>query len=174
MLSEQIPERGVPSCQLPKHPLSFPPRSSLRGAVGPIGRLGGWAARHVRAVSLTWAVLAIGLGLFAPKVETALSGAGWQANGSESVQARTLIQKNFGGLASSAPVVVIHSATLTANSPGFRATVAKAQAILHGDSRISTVVPPRAGSSISADGHTALIVAGAKRTRPQWWPPQTP
>jgi putative drug exporter of the RND superfamily len=132
-------------------------------AVGPIGRLGGWAARHVRAVSLTWAVLAIGLGLFAPKVETALSGAGWQANGSESVQARALIQKNFGGLASSAPIVVIHSATLTADSPGFRATVAKAQAILHGDPRISTVVPPRVGSSISTDGHTALIVAGAKK-----------
>ena len=78
-------------------------------AVGPIGRLGGWAADHIRIVALSWAVLAIALAVFAPKVETALSGAGWQANGSDSVQARTLIQKNFGGLASSAPIVVIHS-----------------------------------------------------------------
>ena len=57
-------------------------------AVGPLGRLGRWTADHVRAVAIAWAVVAVALGVFAPKVETALSGAGWQANGSESVQAR--------------------------------------------------------------------------------------
>jgi RND superfamily putative drug exporter len=131
--------------------------------VGPIGRLGRFAADHVRAVSITWALVAVALAVFAPKVETALSGAGWQANGSQSVQARTLIQKNFGGLASSAPIVVIHSSNLMANAPAFRATVAKAEAILRSDSRISTVVSPRPGVSISRHGHTALIVAGAKQ-----------
>jgi RND superfamily putative drug exporter len=131
-------------------------------AVGPIGRLGRFAADHVRAVSIAWAVVAVALAVFAPKVETALSGAGWQANGSQSVQARTLIQRNFGGLASSGPIVVVHSPTLTASSPAFRATVAKAEAVLRADRRIATVVPPRAGTSISRDGHTALIVAGAK------------
>ena len=40
--------------------------------------------------------------------------------------------------------------------------VARAEAILRSDSRISTVVPPRPGVSISRDGHTALVVAGAK------------
>jgi RND superfamily putative drug exporter len=132
-------------------------------AVGPIGRLGRWAADHVRAVSIAWVVIALALAVFAPKVETALSGAGWQANGSQSVQARALIQRNFGGLSSSSPIVVIHSATLTVDSPAFRATVAKAEAILRSESRISTVVPPRAGVSISRDGHTALVVAGAKQ-----------
>jgi putative drug exporter of the RND superfamily len=134
-----------------------------REIVGPIGRLGGWAADHVRLVALTWAAVALALALFAPKVETALSGAGWQANGSESVQARALIQQSFGGLASSAPVVVVHSATLTTDSLGFRSTVAKVEATLRSDSRISTVVPPRPGISISRDGHTALIVGGARR-----------
>ena len=132
-------------------------------AVGPIGRLGGWAADHVRAVSISWAVVALVLAVFAPKVETVLSGAGWQANGSQSVQARALIQRNFGGLASTAPIVVVHSPTLTTSSPAFRATVAKAEAILRSDPRISTVAPPRPGSSISRDGHTALVVAGAKQ-----------
>src|SRR5262249_56546515 len=65
--------------------------------VGPLGRLGGWTADHVRAVSITWLIVALALAAFAPKVETALSGAGWQANGSESVQARGLIQRNFPG-----------------------------------------------------------------------------
>jgi putative drug exporter of the RND superfamily len=132
-------------------------------AVGPIGRLGRFAADHVRAVSIAWALVAVALAVFAPKVETALSGAGWQANGSQSVQARTLIQKNFGGLASSAPIVVIHSSNLTANSPVFHATVGRAEAILRSDSRISTVVLPQPGVSISRDGHTALIVAGARK-----------
>ena len=57
-------------------------------AVGPLGRLGRWTADHVRIVAIAWAIVAVALGVFAPKVETALSGAGWQANGSESVQAR--------------------------------------------------------------------------------------
>jgi len=132
-------------------------------AVGPIGRLGGWAADHVRAVSLAWAVVSLVLAVFAPKVETALSGAGWQANGSESVAARTLIQERFGGVSSAAPLVVVHSPTLTADSPRFRATVAEIETILRSDPRISTVVPPRAGASVSRDGHTALVVGGARR-----------
>ena len=34
---------------------------------------------HGRAVAIAWIVIAIGFGFFAPKVESALSGAGWQA-----------------------------------------------------------------------------------------------
>ncbi|HSB39636.1 MAG TPA: MMPL family transporter [Gaiellaceae bacterium] len=128
-------------------------------AVGPVGRLGGWAADHVRAVALTWTVVAVALAVFAPKVETALSGAGWQANGSESVQARSLIQQSFGGLSSAAPLVVVRSSSLTANSPGFRATLARVETVLHSDSRISTV----ARGAVSRDGHVALVVGGAKR-----------
>ena len=57
-------------------------------AVGPIGRLGRWTVDHGRVVAIAWIVIAIGFGFFAPKVESALSGAGWQANGSQSVQAQ--------------------------------------------------------------------------------------
>jgi dienelactone hydrolase len=45
------------------------------------------------------------------------------------VQARTLIQQNFGGLSSAAPIVVVHSSTLRTTAPSFRSTVAKAEAI---------------------------------------------
>jgi uncharacterized membrane protein YdfJ with MMPL/SSD domain len=87
-------------------------------AIGPVGKLGRWAADHVRAVAIAWAVLAVALGIFAPRVESALSGAGWQANGSESVQARTLIQRDFAGLSSSALMVVVHSPELTTSDNG--------------------------------------------------------
>jgi RND superfamily putative drug exporter len=131
-------------------------------AVGPIGRLGRWTADHARVVAVTWAVTAVALGLFAPRVETALSGAGWQANGSESVQARKLIQENFAGLSSSALMVVVHSPRETVAAPGFRQTLARVEGILRGNTNVASVQVPRAGSSISVDGHTALVVAGAK------------
>ena len=131
-------------------------------AVGPLGRLGRWTADHVRAVALAWAVVALALGAFAPKVESALSGAGWQANGSESVQARTLIQRNFAGLSSSALMVVVHSQQLTSGDNGFRQTVSRVERILRANSHVRSVVPPHAGTSISADGHTAVVMAGAK------------
>src|SRR6266545_4604206 len=116
---------------------------ALCEAVGPLGKLGRWTADHVRAVALAWAVLALALGLFAPKVESALSGAGWQANGSESVQARTLIQANFAGLSSSALMVVVHSQQLTSGDNGFRQTVSRIERILRANAHVGAVVAPR-------------------------------
>ena len=131
-------------------------------AVGPLGRLGRWTAEHVRAVALAWAVIALALAVFAPKVETALSGAGWQANGSESVQARSLIQRDFAGLSSSALMVVVHSKGQTLADRGFSATIARVERILRANEHVASVQPPRAGSSVSADRHTAVVTAGAK------------
>jgi putative drug exporter of the RND superfamily len=130
-------------------------------SVGPIGRLGGFAADHVRAIIVAWAIVALALAAFAPKVETALSGAGWQAEGSESVQARTLIERNFAGLSSSALIVVVHSPTATTSAPQFQQAILRVERILGGDARVASVQPPRPGASVSRDGHTALVTAGA-------------
>src|SRR3954463_8409210 len=94
--------------------------SGPRRQAGAVGRLGGWTAGHVRVVAAAWVVVAVGLGVFAPRVEQALSGAGWEATGSESVQARQLIDKNFKGLGSYGQVVVVHSADKTVADPAFR------------------------------------------------------
>ena len=143
------------------------PRASAPGlehppAVGPVGRLGAWTVDHTRLVAIAWLVVAVGLGVFAPRVETALSGAGWQANGSESVQARALVQRNFHGLSSSALMVVLHARGRTTADPAFAAAIARVERVLRSDARVASVVPPRAGASISADGHTAVVTAGAK------------
>jgi RND superfamily putative drug exporter len=123
--------------------------------VGPVGRLGGFAADHARAIFVAWAVAAVVLAAFAPKVETALSGAGWQADGSESVHARALIDRGFDGRSSSALTVVVHSSSLTTTAPAFRASVSHVERVLAGDARI-------AGTTVTADGHTAVVTAGAK------------
>jgi RND superfamily putative drug exporter len=118
-------------------------------------------ATRRRAVAISWLVIVVALGAFAPRVEKALSGAGWQASGSESVQARDLIQANFGGQSSNALMVVIHSSTLTVGSPAFAGAVKKSTAILRLDPRVASIQSPARGLSISKDGHTAIIRAGA-------------
>lgn len=49
---------------------------------GPLGRLGMWVTDHARLTTVVWLIVIVGLGAFAPRVESELSGAGWQADGS--------------------------------------------------------------------------------------------
>ena len=129
--------------------------------IGPIGRLGHWTATHFRAVAVAWLLIAVTFGIFAPKVEHALSGAGWEATGSESVQARDLIDRNFHGLGSYGLMVVVHSPDKTVANPAFKQAVADVQRTLKADDAVTRVVPPKPGMSISRDGHTAVVQAGA-------------
>ena len=133
-------------------------------SVGPIGRLGRYTATHFRVVLAGWLVVAVGLGFFAPRVETALSGAGWETTGSQSVQARNLIDKNYQGLSSYALMTVIYSPTQTIGSPAFRAAVANVERTLRADRAVRSVVAPAPGVSISRDGHTAIVQAGAAKS----------
>ena len=133
----------------------------MTATYGPIGRLGRYTATHFRVVAIAWVLVAVVLGVFAPKVETALSGAGWEATGSESVAARKAIDRNFQGLSSSALMVVVHSSDKTVGDPSFQRAVASTQHVLKGDPRVKSVVAPQPGVSISRDGHTAIVQAGA-------------
>ena len=129
--------------------------------LGPIGRLGRWSATHAKIVAIVWVVIAVGLGFLAPKAEKALSGAGWEATGSESVQARDVVQREFSGLGGSAMMVVLTSPTAKVGDPSFTKAIAQVTSILEGDRAVSTVVPPQPGMSISQDGHTAVVQGGA-------------
>jgi RND superfamily putative drug exporter len=99
-------------------------------SVGPIGRLGRYTATHFRTVLVGWLLVAVVLGFFAPRVEKALSGAGWEASGSQSVQARKLVERDFAGLGSYGLMTVVYSPTQTVASPAFRATIARVEQTL--------------------------------------------
>ncbi|WP_399511485.1 MMPL family transporter [Williamsia muralis] len=114
-----------------------------------------------RVVFGVWLLVLIGLGAAAPSVFSSLAGAGWQANGSESVQVRDLAQQHFGGNSSAAVQVVIHSDRDTIDSPALRNVVTEATAIFAGDSRFGEIVPPQPGMTISPDQHTGIVIAGA-------------
>lgn len=128
---------------------------------GRLGRLGNIALRHARLTTMIWAVVVIGLGIFAPQVEHSLSGAGWEASGSESVAVRNVVHDHFGGTDATAIQVVIQNKTGWVTSGHGAAVIAEATQLLQADPRISTVVPPQPSATISPDGHTAILVAGA-------------
>ncbi|MGW9263361.1 MMPL family transporter [Gordonia terrae] len=128
---------------------------------GPLGRWGAAMAGHARWVFGVWLLLLVILGAAAPSVFSSLAGAGWQANGSESVQVRELAQQHSGGNSSAAVQVVVHSERDTVDSPAVDEVVAKISAIAASDDRFAQVLPPQPGMSISPDGHTGIVILGA-------------
>ncbi len=128
---------------------------------GLLGRLGVWVMDHARVTAGVWVLLVVGLGAFAPQVEHALSGAGWQADGSESVAARELAREHFGGNASSALQVVVRSSDGPVTEGAGRKVLASVTRLLREDPRIADVVAPAPGATLSRDGRTAVVLAGA-------------
>ncbi len=109
-----------------------------------------------------WVLVILVFGIFAVHVENALAGAGWQASNSQSVAARAVIEKDFAGLGATAlQVVIVDHHGAIASDPQAQAVVVKATNVLRSDPRVSTVVPPQAGVSVSRDGRTAIVTAGA-------------
>ncbi|WP_185996351.1 MMPL family transporter [Nocardioides campestrisoli] len=128
---------------------------------GPLGRLGVWVTRHARLVTVVWLLAVVGLGAFAPQVEKNLSGAGWQADGSESVTARELAQEHFGGNASSAIQVVVRSTDGPVTRGEGKQVLTEVTRVLEQEPRIADVLAPVPGATLSQDGSTAVVLAGA-------------
>src|SRR3954454_12346094 len=127
-----------------------PTSATLRS--GPLGRLGTWVIDHRRPVTITWLIVLIGLAIFAPGVERNLSGAGWQADGSESVTVRQLVQQHFAGNGSYAIQVVVHStAGPLADGDGAQ-VIQRVARTLDADPHVADVVPPVPGFTLSRDG----------------------
>ncbi len=112
---------------------------------GVLGRIGGWGGDHRRIIFGVWLAAIVVLGAFAPSVFSSLAGAGWQANGSESVAVRELAQKHFGGNASSAVQVVVHSNSATVSDPSMQAVFTQIGRELGTDSRFGEIVAPQPG-----------------------------
>jgi RND superfamily putative drug exporter len=132
-------------------------------SAGLLARLGGWTGLHLRPVLVAWMIVLVAFGVFAPKVESVLAGAGWQDSSSQSVQARQVIGRDFAGMGSSAlQVVVVDHRESIADDPSARSTISRVESLLQANPDVSTVMAPQPGMSISADGRTAIVTAGAK------------
>ncbi|WP_054247916.1 MMPL family transporter [Rhodococcus opacus] len=137
------------------------PTTTTTAESGVLGRMGVAMATHTKMVFGVWLIMLVALGAAAPSVFGSLAGAGWQANGSESVQVRQLAEQHFGGNSSAAVQVVVHSDSQTVDSPRVQQTLREVGAVFAGDARFGAVITPQPGMSISPDGHTGILIAGA-------------
>jgi putative drug exporter of the RND superfamily len=132
-------------------------RQELRSGTsdgGRLGRLGGWAADHRRLVAVAWCVVVLGLGGLAPFADRSLSGAGWEAEHSESVNARHTLDSRFSGRGAYALSVVVAGERARIDDPAMRATLERVRALLRGDAAVAGVLP----QTVSQDRHTAIVV----------------
>ncbi|MGV0870533.1 MMPL family transporter [Corynebacterium kalidii] len=115
----------------------------------------------MKSVLGVWLFVLVALGAAAPSVFNSLAGAGWQANGSESVAVRDLAQEHFGGNASSALQVVVHTDDGQIGDAATTDVIDQATGLLSADDRIADIMPPSPGVTISEDGQTGILIAGA-------------
>ena len=128
---------------------------------GRLGRLGAWTADHRRAVIVAWCAAVLLLGALAPFADRALSGAGWEAPRSESIDARRALESAFPGRGAYALQVVVGGAPV--DDPATQRVLARVRSTLLRDPAVAGVLMPRAGGTIAPDHRTAIVtgLAGA-------------
>ena len=99
---------------------------------------------------IAWCGVVLVLGALAPFADRALSGAGWEALGSESVAARHALEADFPGRGTYALSVVV--AGPRGHATRRAATLARVRAVLRSDAAVSGVLAPRAGHAGSRHG----------------------
>ena len=127
-----------------------------------LGRLGAWAADHRRLIVIV-CVAVLALGALAPFADRVLSGAGWEAPGTESGEARRAIESSFPGQGTYALSVVVAGERAEIDARPMRATLAGVQRVLRSDRAVTGVLPPQQGVTVSRDRRTAIVtgLAGA-------------
>ena len=121
-------------------------------------RLAAFSTRHRRGVIAVWMLVAFAAAPLALTLTGALSGAGWEAQGSTAQRVRDEIRRDFPTLGAEAPVVVYHQPTAIAANPApLNRLVAQLQHAPHARAVPNPLALPAAAGLISRDGQTALI-----------------
>ena len=128
---------------------------------GWFARLARFSVRRRRLVVVAWLVGVLAAAPLALGLSGALSGAGWEAQGSTAQEVRDELRADFPGLGAEAAVVVYHQASPIADDPtGLQGLVTD----LQGAPSAARVVDPRTQPAeaglVSPDGRTALIPVG--------------
>jgi RND superfamily putative drug exporter len=121
-------------------------------------RLAAFSARNRRSVIGVWLLVAFAAAPLALTLTHALSGAGWEAQGSTAQKVRDEIRHDFPQLGAEDPVVVYHQTTAIASDPApLTALVAQLQHSPHARAVANPLTLPAGAGLISPDGHTALV-----------------
>ena len=121
-------------------------------------RLGRFSARRHRSLMLAWLVLTLAAAPLAVTLNGALSGAGWEAQGSIAQRVRDELRSDFPHVGAEAAVVVINQPSPVADDGS---AVAAVIAALDGSPGVKAVADPMSmpadAGLVSADGRTVLI-----------------
>jgi RND superfamily putative drug exporter len=121
-------------------------------------RLAAFSARNRRSVIGVWLLVAFAAAPLALTLTHALSGAGWEAQGSTAQKVRDEIRRDFPQLGAEDPVVVYHQTTaINADPAPLTQLVAQLQHSPLARAVANPLTLPAAAGLISPDGHTALI-----------------
>jgi RND superfamily putative drug exporter len=121
-------------------------------------RLAAFSARHRRGVIVVWLLVAFAAAPLALTLSNALSGAGWEAQGSTAQQVRDELRRDFPQLGAEDPVVVYHQQTPIAADPAaLQALVDQLQAAPRASAVANPLTLPATAGLISRDGRTAIV-----------------
>jgi RND superfamily putative drug exporter len=135
------------------HEPSAPPDEKAR-----FSRLAAFSARHRRAVITVWLLIAFLAAPLAMTLTGALSGAGWEAQGSTAQKVRDEIRRDFPQLGAEDPMVVYRQSTPIAEDPaGLTALVTALGKESHTRSVVDPLTLPPTAGLIAPDGKTALV-----------------
>ena len=129
---------------------------------GPFARLGGWVARHRRAVMLIWLALFLVLAPFASQLAGKLTQGGFQIAGSTSDNARAIIATRFAHNYPASITVVLTSPTLSPSDPAFQKVIASTATTLANQGAVvgGVITPAQDPTLAFPKAHTALIQVG--------------
>ena len=132
-------------------------------------RLGAWAVRRRWVVLAVWVVAFLAMGPFLGKLNARLSQGGFEVPGSQSDQVRVAIDRDFKGQYEFSDTLVMHSDSLTAQDPRFKAAFEKIKAALVNAPGVAEVKDPYAFPQlfISPDGHTVTSQVGLSDNQDQ-------
>ncbi len=128
------------------------------GKPGLLSRIARFSAVHRKAVMLVWLLVALAAAPLAITLTGALSGAGWEAQGSTSQEVRDELRSDFAALGAEAAFVVYQQEAPLADDPaGLQALVTS---LADAPGAVQVVDPlqmPLEAGLLSQDGRTALI-----------------
>jgi RND superfamily putative drug exporter len=121
-------------------------------------RLAAFSARRRRLVIGLWLVVTLAAAPLAITLNGALSGAGWEAQGSTAQQVRDELRRDFPALGAENPVVVYQQQTpITADPSGLQSLVTALAGAPHATNVANPLTLPAAAGLIAPDGRTAIV-----------------
>jgi putative drug exporter of the RND superfamily len=125
---------------------------------GLLARIGRYSAQHSKRVLVLWAIVVVCAAPLAVTLTGALSGAGWEAQGSTAQKVRDEIRRDFPQLGAEAAVVAYRQKTPIISDPsGVTALIGALTKSPGAEDVINPLTAPPEAGLISRDGLAALI-----------------